>query len=45
MQNIHPIDAIDAHLLRCTHINECTKTHDAIHDTLLPLHKMFISMG
>jgi len=30
---IHPINPMGIHLLHCTHGNECTKTHDEIHDT------------
>jgi hypothetical protein len=29
----HPINPMGIHFLRCAHGNECTETHDAIHDT------------
>jgi hypothetical protein len=28
---------MDIHLLCCTHGNNCTKTHDAIHDTFVAI--------
>jgi len=35
----HPIDATSVHLLRCTHNNEHTGTHDVIHDTFVVIAK------
>jgi len=31
----HPIDPMGIHFLCCVHGNECTRTHDAIHDTFV----------
>jgi hypothetical protein len=33
----HPIDYMGVHLLRCTHDNECTWTHDAICNTFVAI--------
>ncbi len=33
----HPIDLMGIHLLCCVHDNECTGTHDAIHNTFVTI--------
>jgi hypothetical protein len=30
----HPIDPIGIHPLHCAHDNECTRTHDVVHNTI-----------